>query len=63
MALSCNIGVVGLAVMGENLILNMESRGYRVACHNRSTDKVQRFIDGRARGKNIVGCFSRVFDS
>jgi len=50
-----DIGVVGLAVMGENLILNMESKGFRVACYNRTTDKVEAFINGRAAGKNIVG--------
>jgi 6-phosphogluconate dehydrogenase len=50
-----NIGVVGLAVMGENLILNMESKGFSVACYNRTTSKVDDFIGGRAQGKNIYG--------
>ncbi len=50
-----NIGVVGLAVMGENLILNMESKGFTVACYNRTTSKVDDFIEGRAKGKNIHG--------
>ena len=50
-----DIGVVGLAVMGENLILNMESKGFTVACYNRTVSKVDRFIDGRAKGKNIIG--------
>lgn len=58
MALSCKIGVIGLAVMGENLILNMESRGYGVACYNRSTSRVKNFVAGRAQGKNITGCYS-----
>lgn len=53
-----DIGLVGLAVMGENLILNMESKGYTVAVYNRTTDKVNHFLDGRAKGKNIVGAFS-----
>jgi len=53
-----DIGVVGLAVMGENLILNMESKGFTVACFNRTTSKVDRFIEGRAAGKNIIGCHS-----
>ncbi len=53
-----DIGVVGLAVMGENLILNMESKGFRVACFNRTTSKVDDFIAGRAAGKKIVGCHS-----
>jgi 6-phosphogluconate dehydrogenase len=53
-----DIGVVGLAVMGENLILNMESRGFTVACYNRTVSKVDRFMAGRAKGKNIIGCHS-----
>ena len=53
-----DIGVVGLAVMGENLILNMESKGFTVACFNRTVSKVDNFINGRAAGKNIVGCKS-----
>jgi 6-phosphogluconate dehydrogenase len=52
------IGVVGLAVMGENLILNMESKGYTVACYNRTVSKVDRFINGRAKGKEIIGARS-----
>jgi len=51
-----DIGVVGLAVMGENLILNMESKGFTVACFNRTVSKVDDFLNGRAQGKNIVGC-------
>ncbi|MFH1718777.1 MAG: decarboxylating NADP(+)-dependent phosphogluconate dehydrogenase [Planctomycetota bacterium] len=50
------IGLVGLAVMGENLILNMESKGFTVACFNRTVSKVDDFINGRAKGKNIIGC-------
>ncbi len=53
-----DIGVVGLAVMGENLILNMESKGFTVACYNRTVEKVDRFVEGRAKGKNIIGCRS-----
>lgn len=56
--MASSIGVIGLAVMGENLILNMESRGYGVACYNRSTNKVEHFVEGRAQGKNITGCYS-----
>ena len=55
---SADIGVVGLAVMGENLILNMESKGFTVACTNRTTSKVDDFIQGRAAGKNILGAKS-----
>ena len=50
-----DIGVIGLAVMGENLILNMESKGFTVACYNRTTSKVDDFTAGRAAGKNIIG--------
>src|SRR4029450_10277681 len=53
-----DIGLVGLAVMGENLILNMESRGFTVACFNRTTSKVDDFVNGRAKGKQIVGTHS-----
>ena len=53
-----DIGVVGLAVMGENLILNMESKGFTVACFNRTVSKVDDFLNGRAQGKNIIGCHS-----
>jgi len=53
-----DIGLVGLAVMGENLILNMESRGFRVAAYNRTTSKVDAFVNGRAKGKNILGVHS-----
>jgi 6-phosphogluconate dehydrogenase len=50
----CDIGLVGLAVMGENLVLNMESKGFRVAVYNRTTAVTQRFAEARAKGKNIV---------
>jgi 6-phosphogluconate dehydrogenase len=53
-----DIGLIGLAVMGENLVLNMESKGFRVSVFNRSTQKVDDFLSGRARGKNIVGTHS-----
>ncbi|MHC4739023.1 MAG: decarboxylating NADP(+)-dependent phosphogluconate dehydrogenase [Planctomycetota bacterium] len=53
-----DIGLIGLAVMGENLILNMESKGFTVACFNRTVSKVDDFIKGRAKGKNIIGCKS-----
>ena len=54
----CDFGLIGLAVMGENLALNIESRGYRVAVFNRTTSKVDEFIAGRAKGKKFVGCHS-----
>jgi len=53
-----DIGLVGLAVMGENFILNMESKGFTVACYNRTVSKVDDFMNGRAKDKNIIGCHS-----
>jgi 6-phosphogluconate dehydrogenase len=53
-----DMGLIGLAVMGENLILNMESKGFTVACFNRTVSKVDDFVKGRAAGKKIVGCHS-----
>ncbi len=53
-----DIGLIGLAVMGENLVLNMESKGFTVAAFNRTTAKVDEFVAGRAKGKNIIGCRS-----
>ncbi len=53
-----DIGLIGLAVMGENLVMNMESKGFSVAVFNRTTSKVTDFIEGRAKGKNIVGAYS-----
>ena len=52
------IGLIGLAVMGENLVLNMESKGFSVVVYNRTTSKVDAFINDRAKGKNIKGCYS-----
>jgi len=53
-----DIGVIGLAVMGENLILNMASKGFTVACFNRTVSKVTDFVNGRAKGKTIIGAMS-----
>ena len=53
-----DIGLVGLAVMGENLVLNMESKGFTVAVYNRTTKKVDDFINGRGKDKNIIGTHS-----
>lgn len=50
-----DIGLIGLAVMGENLVLNMESHGYTVAVFNRTTQKVDDFVNGRGKRKNIIG--------
>ena len=53
-----DIGLIGLAVMGENLVMNMESKGFSVRVYNRTTQKVTGFIEGRAKGKNITGAYS-----
>ncbi|MBI5731003.1 MAG: decarboxylating NADP(+)-dependent phosphogluconate dehydrogenase [Ignavibacteriales bacterium] len=53
-----DIGLIGLAVMGENLVLNMESNGFTVAVYNRTVDKVNNFITGRGKGKNLIGTSS-----
>ncbi|MBQ6702678.1 MAG: decarboxylating NADP(+)-dependent phosphogluconate dehydrogenase [Clostridia bacterium] len=53
-----DIGLIGLAVMGENLVMNMESKGFTVSVYNRTTEKVKNFVEGRAKGKNIVGTYS-----
>jgi len=53
-----DIGLVGLAVMGENLVLNMESHGFTVAVFNRTVEKVDNFISGRGKGKNVIGTHS-----
>ena len=53
-----DIGLIGLAVMGENITINMESKGFTVAVFNRTTSKVDDFVNGRAAGKNIIGFHS-----
>ncbi len=58
MSQKADIGLIGLAVMGENLVLNIESRGFTVAVFNRTLEKVDRFVQGRAKGKNIIGTHS-----
>jgi 6-phosphogluconate dehydrogenase len=50
-----DIALIGLAVMGENLVLNMESKGFRVSVYNRTNSVTNNFINGRAKGKNIEG--------
>src|SRR5207245_454414 len=55
---TADMGLIGLAVMGENLVLNMESHGYTVAVFNRTTSKVDDFVNGRGKGKKIVGTHS-----
>ena len=53
-----DIGLIGLAVMGENLVMNMESKGFTVSVFNRTAQRVTDFINGRAKGKNITGTYS-----
>ena len=53
-----DIGLIGLAVMGENLVLNMESKGFTVAVYNRTVSKVDEFMNGRGSGKNFIGAKS-----
>lgn len=56
--MSADIGLIGLAVMGENLVLNMERNGYKVAVFNRTISKVSNFMNSRGKGKNISPAFS-----
>ena len=53
-----DIGLIGLAVMGQNLVLNMESKGYSVAVYNRTKERTKEFIKGKARDKNILDTYS-----
>jgi len=54
----CDIGLIGLAVMGQNLVLNMNDHGFKVAVCNRTLSKVDEFINGNAKGTEIVGTHS-----
>ena len=56
--MKADIGLIGLAVMGENLVLNIESRGFTVAVFNRTTEKVTNFVNGRGKGKKIIPAYS-----
>ena len=53
-----DIGLIGLAVMGQNLVLNMDDHGYTVAVYNRTTSKVDDFINGNAQGTKVIGTHS-----
>ncbi len=53
-----DIGMIGLAVMGENLSLNMLSKGFSVAVYNLETERVDAFVNGRAKGKKVIGTYS-----
>jgi 6-phosphogluconate dehydrogenase len=58
MAEQADIGLIGLAVMGQNLVLNMDDHGFTVAVCNRTTSKVDRFMENEARGTNVIGTHS-----
>ena len=58
MKTKADIGLIGLAVMGENLVLNMERNGYTVAVYNRTVEKVDRFMQGRGKDKKFIGARS-----
>ncbi len=55
---TCDIGLIGLAVMGQNLVLNMNDHGYKVAVFNRTVSKVDDFIANEAKGTEVVGAHS-----
>jgi 6-phosphogluconate dehydrogenase len=56
--MKANIGLIGLAVMGQNLVLNMNDHGFKVAVYNRTTSKVDEFLEGPAKGTQVVGSYS-----
>jgi len=56
--MKANIGLIGLAVMGQNLVLNMNDHGFKVAVYNRTTSKVDEFLEGPAQGTQVVGTYS-----
>ncbi len=58
MSAAADIGVIGLAVMGQNLVLNMNDKGFTVAVFNRTTSKVDRFLEGEAKGTKVIGTHS-----
>lgn len=53
-----DIGLIGLAVMGENLVMNMESKSFTVSVYNRTAERITRFVEGRAKGRNVCGAYS-----
>lgn len=55
MKTKADIGLIGLAVMGENLVLNMERNGFTVALYNRTVEKVDKFMNGRGKDKKFIG--------
>ncbi len=55
---TCDLGLIGLAVMGQNLVLNMDDHGYKIAVYNRTTAKIDEFLQGPAKGTKVVGAYS-----
>jgi 6-phosphogluconate dehydrogenase len=55
---TCDLGLIGLAVMGQNLVLNMDDHGYKIAVYNRTTAKIDEFLQGPAKGTQVVGAYS-----
>ena len=55
---NADIGLIGLAVMGQNLVLNMNDHGYTVAVFNRTVSKVDDFTSGPAKNTHVIGCHS-----
>ncbi len=55
---TCDFGIIGMAVMGQNLALNVESKGFSVAVYNRTAARTEEFVSQRAQGKRIVGTYS-----
>ena len=53
-----DIGVMGLAVMGQNLMLNMNDNGFKVSVYNRTKEKIDRFLENEAEGTEIIGAYS-----
>ena len=55
---TCDIALIGLAVMGQNLVLNMDDHGFSVAVYNRTVSKVDDFLEREGKGRKIVGAHS-----
>ncbi|MCB0157720.1 MAG: NADP-dependent phosphogluconate dehydrogenase, partial [Caldilineaceae bacterium] len=53
-----DIGLIGLAVMGQNLVLNMNDHGFTVAVNNRTKSKIDDFLAGEAKDRSIIGAYS-----
>ena len=53
-----DIGLIGLAVMGQNLVLNMSDHGYKVAVYNRTGARTEEFLNGEAKGREIEGAYT-----